>query len=204
MNNVIAVAGPVGSGKSSLVREVISQLDDAATLYFDHYEDITRKAPHELVQWIQDGADFDQFIIPGLARDLEKLKGGEAVTDPTTATVIEPRKYIIFEMPFGKGHTATAPFIDLLIWIDLPLDVALARKLREHTGMLLECPQPGKHYDGLSWLHGYLDNYLIFVHDILMIQHQQIRPAADLLLDGTDDPEQLSRKAALFIRKELT
>lgn len=203
MNYVIAVAGPIGSGKSSLVKALVHQLQDAATLSFDHYEGITRKAPHELVQWMQDGANFDRFIIPGLADDLEKLKRGEAVTDPVSAEIIQPAKYIVFEMPFGRAHTETAPYIDLMLWIDIPLDVALARKLREHSGVFLERVQPDKHHECLSWLNGFLDNYLIFVHDIMKIQHNQVRPGADLLLDGTSDLESLSRKASQFIRKTL-
>ena len=203
MNYVIAIAGPAGSGKSPLVRALVNQLHDASTLYFDHYEDITRKPPHELVQWIQNGADFDMFTIPGLACDLEKLKLGEAVADPITNETIEQRKYIVFEMPFGKAHAATAPFIDLLLWIDIPLDVALARKLREHTGMFLEHFHSDKLQECLTWMNGYLDSYLLFVHDILLIQYEQIRPGADLLINGLNDLESMSQKAVQFIRTEL-
>jgi uridine kinase len=204
MNYAIAVAGPIGAGKSSLVRGIVNQLHDSSTLIFDHYESITRKAPHELVQWINEGADFDKFSIPGLAGDLEKLKRGESVTDPVTAEIIESRKYIVFEMPFGRAHAETAQFIDLLIWIDLPLDVALARKLREHTGMFIENFQPERHQERLSWLQGYLDNYTLFVHDILLIQLERVRPAAEFLLDGTESIEVMSSKAAKFIRTKLT
>jgi energy-coupling factor transporter ATP-binding protein EcfA2 len=203
MSYVIALAGPIGSGKSSLVRALVNQLHDASMLYFDHYENITRKPPHELVKWIHSGADIDMFTIPGLVRDLEKLKQGEPVADPVTNEMVAPRKYIVFEMPFGKAHAATAPYIDLLLWIDLPLDVALARKVREHTGMFLERCHPDKHQECLAWLHGYLDSYLIFVHDILVIQHDKVRPQADLLLDGTSDLESMSQRISLFIRTKL-
>ena len=203
MSYVIAIAGPIGSGKSSLVRALFNQLPDAAMLSFDHYENITQKPPHELVQWIQNGADFDLFSIPGLARDLEKLKQGEAVADPVTNEMVEPRKYILFEMPFGKAHAATAPYIDLLLWIDLPLDVALARKVREHAGIFLERYHPDKHQECLAWLHGYLDSYLIFAHDILVIQHDKVRPQADLVLDGSSDLDSMSQRISLFIRTEL-
>ena len=203
MSYVIAIAGPIGSGKSSLVRALFNQLPDAAMLSFDHYENITQKPPHELVQWIQNGADFDLFSIPGLARDLEKLKQGEAVADPVTNEMVEPRKYVLFEMPFGKAHAATAPYIDLLLWIDLPLDVALARKVREHAGIFLERYHPDKQQECLAWLHGYLDSYLIFVHDILVIQHDKVRPQADLVLDGSSDLDSMSQRISLFIRTEL-
>lgn len=203
MSYVIAIAGPVGSGKSSLARALVNQLQDASMVTFDHYEDITQKKPHELVQWMQDGADIDQFTFPGLVRDLEKLKQGETVVDPVTDEIVEPRKYIVFEMPFGKAHAAIAPFINRLLWIDLPLDTALARKLREHNAMFSARFPADRHHECLVWLQGYLDSYLNFVHDILLIQHEKVRPGADLLLDGSKDQESMSKKATQYILAEL-
>ncbi len=203
MSYVIAIAGPVGSGKSSLVEALVKQLGDASMVCFDHYENITHRSPHELVQWIQDGADIDQFTFPTLVHDLEKLKRGETVEEPVTHENVEPRKYIVFEMPFGKAHSATAPFIDLLLWIDVPLDTALARKLREHSGIFLEHFSPDKHRECLNWVHGYLDSYLLFVHDILVIQHDKVRPGADFVINGLDDLENMSWQAVQFIRSQL-
>lgn len=203
MNYVIAIAGPVGSGKSSLVGALVNQLKDATTLYFDHYEDITLRPPHELVQWINNGADFNQFAFHGLALALEKLKQGETVTDPVTNELVESRKFIVFEMPLGRAHAETAHHIDLMIWIDLPLDVALARKLREHSEMFLERYNYEKLQECMSWINGYLDNYLLFVRDILLIQHEKVRPGADLLLDGTIKFNALCDQACQFICTEL-
>lgn len=203
MSYVVAIAGPPGSGKSSLVGALVKKLADAATLSFDHYEDITGRPPHEIKQWLQAGADFDRFVISALARDLKKLKEGEAVVDPVSGEVIEARKYIIFEMPFGKAQAATAANINLLLWIDLPLDVALSRTMREHTGIFLKRFPPDKHQECLTWLHGYLDGYLDFVHEVLAVQHEKVRPGADLLIDGLDDLEGMSQKAVQFIRTEL-
>lgn len=203
MSYVIAIAGPVGSGKSSLAAALVRQLGDAAMVRFDHYEDITRKTPGELVQWMQDGADIDRFTFPDLVRDLEKLKRGETVEDPVSHEIVEPRKYIVFEMPFGKAHAATAPFVDRLLWIDIPLDIALARKLREHAGAFLNETPPDRHQERLIWLYGYVDSYLAFVHDILLVQHDKVRPGADLVLDGLSDPESMSLAAERFVRTEL-
>lgn len=202
MSYVIAVAGPVGSGKSSLAGALVRQLGDAAMVRFDHYEDITRKTRGELVQWMQDGADIDRFAFPDLVRDLDKLKRGEAVEDPVTHEIVEPQKYIVFEMPFGKAHAATAPFVDRLLWIDIPLDIALARKLREYAGAFLNEP-PDRQQGSLIWLYGYVDSYLAFVHDILQVQHDKVRPGADLLLDGLTEPDSMSMAAEKFVRSEL-
>lgn len=204
MSYVIAVAGPIGSGKSSLVAALAEQLPDAAKLTFDHYEDVTRKAPPELMQWLESGADINRFEFANLARDLECLKQGVAVVSPVSGEKVEPCSHVVFEMPFGRAHAATAPFIDLVIWIDVPLDIALARKLREHAGMFLHRFQADDHRQCLAWLHGYLDNYLLFVHDVLAVQLDKVRPGADLLLDGRADLAAMTRQAAAFITSKLS
>ena len=43
MNYVIAVAAPVGGGKTSYVREIARILEDASIVYYDHYENLTEK-----------------------------------------------------------------------------------------------------------------------------------------------------------------
>ncbi|RII31325.1 MAG: hypothetical protein CXR30_00490 [Geobacter sp.] len=203
MPHIIAIAGPVGSGKTSLTRVLAQCLDDAATLYFDDYERITHNPAGDLVQWLQQGADINSFVIPGLADDLARLKQGESIVHPATGATLHPRKYIIFEMPLGKEHGETAPFIDLVLWIDLPADLALTRKLREYTGDFLARPVGNDYRSSLAWLHNYLDNYQLFIGDVLAVQRERIAPHADLRLDGRDAPERMAQQAAAFVRATL-
>ena len=69
MSKIIAVAAPIGGGKTSLVKAIANRLDDAAMLFYDHYEKATGQPVHDLEQWINNGADFNEFTIPGLADD---------------------------------------------------------------------------------------------------------------------------------------
>lgn len=201
MRYVIAVAAPVGGGKTSFVKALADRLKDATAIYFDHYEKATGKPVHHLVQWMQNGADFNDFIVPDLSRDLGQLKQGKSVVDPLTKKEIPSKKFIVFEMPLGKEHKDTAKHIDRLIWIDVPLDIALARKIKEFTGDFLTTHKPETHKDCMIWLHNYLANYLNVVRDVLRIQEERVRASADIVIDGRTDFETMIQRATEEIFK---
>lgn len=199
MSRVIAVAGPVGAGKSSLVHALGTRLPDAATLHFDSYERMTERPIGEIVEWLRSGADLDAMIVPGLARDLERLRDGHSVRDPQTGRSIEPRESIVFEMPLGRQHGPTAGLIDLVLWIDTPFDVALARRLREYALGFIERGDPARTEEFIGWIDGYLENYLAAVAELLRIQEQRVRPDADAVLDGRLAPNALLEAAVQAI-----
>jgi uridine kinase len=195
MNHVIAVAAPIGGGKTALVKAIANRLDDSATIFFDHYEKITESPVQDLEKWIAKGASFDDFIVPGLADDLKKLKQGESLFNPLMKTNTGPARYILFEMPLGKEQNETAGYIDLLIWIDIPPDIALAQKLKEFTGDFLAGVNdlnPGKL---VAWMDKYLDNYLKVVRKVLQIQQEKVSRNADIIIDGMMDIDAMALRA---------
>jgi len=183
---VIAVAAPVGGGKSTLVQGLAGRLPGASAIFFDHYERITEQPIEQIERWMQDGADLDEMVIPGLAEDLQALKQGRAVVDPLTMAAVAARKYLLFETQFGRQHAATGKHIDFLIWIDTPLDVALARKIRQFA-LELDARKPQALQAFAPWLRSYLDNYLAVVGGLLRIQRDTVGAHADLVVDGEQD-----------------
>lgn len=183
MTFIIAVAAPIGGGKTALVKGLAQALNGASTLHFDHYELATQKTPEELARWLAAGADFNELRAPGLLSALQALKRGEAVTDSAGGQVILPGDCLILEMPLGRAYAETADLIDAVIWLDIPLDVALARKLREFTAQALadESQDPREF---LRWLDAYLDQYTEQVRAILQLQKQRVAAGADIVLDG--------------------
>lgn len=200
MSYVIAVAAPVGGGKTSYVREIANTLKDASIIYYDHYENLTEKPVESIMEWLRNSGDFNDFDFSNLASDLEKLKNNEPVTDPVTHEKIFPEKYIVFEMPLGREHSKTSVYIDLLIWIDLPPDVALARKIKEFTESFLV--KNSDYRDSILWLDNYLANYLYITREVLKIQKEKVSPKADIVIDGEKDFEEMIKYCIKEIRKK--
>lgn len=181
---VIAIAAPIGGGKSTVVTALASALNDAATLRFDDYETATRQSVEELAKWLADGADFNQLQAPGLAEDLATLRNGDAITDRNGLAINAGAQDLIFEMPLGRAWSVTADNIDVLIWVNVPLDIALARRIREVSAdMLRQDAASAKR--GLGWLNDYLGHYIETIHKVLEAQRHVVRAQADLIVDGT-------------------
>lgn len=194
MTCLIAIAAPIGGGKTSLVTGLALALDGASTMHFDHYELATQKSPAELAGWIAAGADFNELRAPGLLAALQALKRGEAVTDPVTGASIHPGDHVILEMPLGREYAETADLIDVVIWVDTPLDVALARNIRSLAADAAEDPQRDPR-EFLQWLEAYLIQYTDQVRTILELQKHRVAASADVRLDGLQAPELLIAEA---------
>ncbi len=191
---VVAIAGPTGSGKTALAQSLVAQLGDACALHMDDYERMTREPIGDVQRWAERGADFDELQVPLLGEHLARLKAGEPVGG------IVPRKYIVFETQFGRAHAATGALIDSLIWIDVPLEVALARKLKAFAAEALRDERPR---DRLAWLDAYLGNYLALVRRLLVLQAERVRPQADLVLDGSGALEPMVARTRAHVLDRL-
>jgi uridine kinase len=200
---VVAVAGPVGAGKTTLVRGLARRLPGATTLHFDHFQQVTEHAIETIASWMRAGADPNAFRIPGLAESLAALARGRPAQDPATGATIPPGRIVLFDTPFGTLHADTAQHVDLLIWIETPLDVALARKLREFTGHFLETRRPEKFREFVPWLHGYLGSYLDVVADLMRLQKDKVGGSADVVIDGLGGIEAMVEAAAREIEERL-
>lgn len=191
---MVAVAAPIGGGKSALVYGLAAALGGAATLHFDDYELATRQSPEQLARWIAAGADFNSLRAPGFADALHSLGRGETIADRAGGEPIRPTRFLVLEMPLGRAYAETAELIDYLVWVDTPLDLALARNLRSLTVAALaeNADPPGF----LRWLDAYLGQYMDQVRLILELQRTRVAPAADLVLDGTRTQAELIAEAA--------
>lgn len=201
MTCLVAVAAPIGGGKSALVKGLAKALDGASTIHFDDYEVATQKSSAELARWIADGTDFNSLRAPGFAEALRALKRGESVANPASGEPVLPGEFVVLEMPLGRAYAATADLIDILVWVDTPLDVALARNIR---AMAVDAAAaPGAAQDFLRWLDAYLGQYPDQLRTILQLQKIRVAPAADIVLDGLQAPENLVAEAlrAIAIRR---
>lgn len=192
MNTVIAVSGPPGSGKTTLSLALAGALGDAASIHMDHYEQMTRKPLDEVERWMEEGAPFDGVPMPGLDEHLARLKAGHPVIDPATRVTVRPARYIVFETQFGRAHPGTGRHIDVLVWLDTPADVALARTLKAHTSAARREADEAGCAGRMAWLDGYLESYLRLVARLVTLQRDRVRPGADIVVDGARGPAVLA------------
>jgi uridine kinase len=193
MRYVIAVAGPAGGGKSSLVGALLGTLRDATAIHVDSYQRITDRPVREIARWMERGADFDEFSIPLLSDHLAALKRGQPVVDPQTGREIAPAKYILFETHFGRAHRDTGKHVDLLLWIDTPLDVALARNVIDLIAAR----------ESFAGLQRYLGSYLEDVRRLRLMQRERICADAEVVLDGAAPFEAMLGEAQRAILDRL-
>jgi len=196
MPTVVAIAGVAGAGKSSVVRELVGILPGAQAIHVDDYQRVTREPLDRLAAWLQDGADFDRFQIPLLGDHLSRLKRGEVIMDPIRMREISAERYVVFETHFGRAHQDTGRHIDVLVWVDTPLDIALARNVRSLLKPLL--PGGGLVPDAtrLLSLDGHLERYLASVRPLIELQVSRVRAGADLCVAGSGSPLQTARTIA--------
>ena len=110
---IIAIAAVSGGGKTTIITQLTQQLQNSKALFFDDYD---FKGPDDVLQWVDHGADYDEWDLTPLVRDLEEL-------------MAEPLEYILLDFPFSYQHSLTREFIDCTVFIDTPLDIALSRRM---------------------------------------------------------------------------
>lgn len=197
---VIAVAGPSGAGKTTLVRQLAAELDNAAQVYFDDYETVS-SYPEDLLRWMAAGADLNQWQTPRMADDLRMLRVGRAILLPDGKTTLQPTRYIVVEEPFGRERQELAPLIDFVVGIDVPLEIALARRIRRTFKRELELWDAEK---VLKKVDDYLDEYLRLGSTFYGAMNRRALASCDLAVDGKLPVEQLAEQIAAQVRSRFS
>jgi uridine kinase len=131
---VIVVSGPMGSGKTAVVRRLVELMGGAPALIFDHYDQYA-EWPQDMDRWIQTGADPNQVRVPRLKEDLLSLLEGASITHPLDDTIVNPSEYILLEDPFGQERQEIAEYIDRVVYVDVPPDVSVVRIVQRALGI---------------------------------------------------------------------
>ncbi|WEG14471.1 hypothetical protein PU629_08990 [Pullulanibacillus sp. KACC 23026] len=155
---VIAIAAVSGGGKTTITSNLKGKLQNSKTLFFDDYD---FDGPDDIIDWIDNGGNPDEWDLSPLIKDIKKLLN-------------EPLDYIILDFPFAYLHSKTSEFIDFAVFVDTPLDVAMARRIirdfkdRPAEDILLD-----------------LDNYIARGRRGYLGMLKTIKPNSDLIVDGT-------------------
>lgn len=161
MAYVISVAAVSGGGKTTVTRHLTQHLGHSTALYFDDY---TFNGPQDIRVWVENGADYNEWDLSPLIQELEVLQG-------------ESWDYIVIDYPFAYAHEQVGRLVDLAVFIDTPLDVAMARRfIRDFR------PNGDKE---LTDVIPEMENYLTRGRQGYLHMLDRIKPMSNLIIDGT-------------------
>ena len=161
---IVAINAISGGGKTTITRELQKRVHNSKALFFDDRNYDSDSGIDDVCEWVEAGADVNLFNLERLANDIEILKR-------------ENPDFIFLDYPFGYRHNKIGPYLNYSIFIDTPLDVAMARRiLREYEEKIITDIK-----DVLEDMKQYLErgrNAYLFGLD-------SIRENADFLVDGS-------------------
>lgn len=157
---VIAIASVSGGGKTTVTNELKDRLPLSTAIYFDDYD--FEEGPEDYFQWVQNGADYNDWDVETLANDIEPLLTKRSLN------------YVLLDYPFAYKNNRIKQYIDYAIFIDTPLDIALARRVLRDN--LYQPPDLLKN-DLYCYLSGGRAAYLEMI--------KTIKPNSDFVVDGS-------------------
>lgn len=161
---VIAIAAVTAGGKTTTVNEIKRQLSNVQTLHFDDY--VFEGEVDDFYQWVIDGADYNVWNLEPLEKDILKIKNNGTCD------------CLILDYPFAYCNEYIKKYIDVAVFIDTPLDIALARRiLRDMSNASGE--------DIRNDLRGYLK----YARAAFTQMQKDILPSSDYVIDGTMSTE---------------
>jgi uridine kinase len=156
---VISIAAVSGGGKTTITNQLISKLNKSKALYFDDYE--FEECPEDICEWVEKGADHNEWNLHPLIQDTQLLLDDQSLD------------YIVLDYPFAYLHNGMRNYIDIAIYIDTPLDIAMARRiLRDYK----ENP--------IDDIRNDLTNYIVRGRAAYINMEKTIKPSSDIVIDG--------------------
>lgn len=157
---VITIAAVSGGGKTTITESLTHELTNSKALFFDSYN--FDNCPADICKWIDDGANYDEWVLTPLIHDIQHLIRDSKLD------------YIIVDYPFAYLNREMGQFIDVSIFIDTPLDIAMARRiLRDFKE------------DTMSEIHNDLKHYMAHARKAYLEAIHTVKPNSDIVLDGS-------------------
>jgi uridine kinase len=191
MVKIIGISGIGGAGKSVLTN-ALSKALNATIIFWDDFDEIS-KDPADLIKWYNSTQDYSEWKYDSLAEVLKELKAGRKVICPATKKELIPTQYIVFDAPLGRRHSATGQYIDYSIFLNTPLDVALARRvLRDFRD---------KSNLNITKIFEELDFYLTSSRPLYEMNYEKME-LSDYIADGNQPIDKLVTSIVKQIKKD--
>lgn len=171
---IIAIAAVTAGGKTTIVNELKKRLPNTLSLHFDNYS--FAGEVDDFHAWVTEGADYNVWDLAPLISDIEKVKN-EANPD-----------YLLLDYPFAYCHDEMRRYIDCAIFIDTPLDIAMARRILRDR----------KDASG-DEIREDLEMYLKYARIAYVQMLEDILPSSDYVIDGTKELDEKVDEIAKII-----
>jgi uridine kinase len=176
MTKVVAICGCMGSGKTTLVRQLHQLIPRSSILLEDHYQTMTHMDALQLDRWRARGAHIAELNLNGFDVAVRQTIDGTA-----RSTSVSPPKILILESQFGRFHPLLSDLIDFQIWIDVPLDISLARRILQYTRTEMLGDSEAT---CLAELSGFCEMYLASTASLLREQNRLVEAVCDATLEN--------------------
>jgi uridine kinase len=190
---VVAVSGISGAGKTSLVSKLSARLGNAPSLFFDEYP----KVGPGIGPWLTSGSDPGDWQTPELAVHLKDLRAGNPINQLHDRGILSSPDFLVIEEPFGRSRPELAAYIDYSLFIDVPLEVALARRiLRDMSTIWRDCDRGQFEAEIAKYT-----NYYIAEGRLLYARLQELGlESCDVALDGFKSVDELANESEICVR----
>ena len=174
---IIAIGAVTAGGKTTVVNALKARLPRTASLHFDDYT--FDGEPDDLTQWVSKGEEFyNVWDLSPLKADVEKIiNSGEC-------------DYLLLDYPFAYQNKMMKDYLDCCIFIDTPLDIAMARRvLRDMKDASADD------------IRNEMNTYLKFARLCYIDMLTEILPDSDYVIDGAKELETIINEAIEIILK---
>ena len=162
---IIAVAALTAGGKTTIVNEIKQQMKNVKSLHFDDYS--FEGKVDDFYTWVMQGADYNVWDLSPLIKDICEIQESSECD------------YLLFDYPFAYCHKALSGYIDCAVFVDTPLDIALARRvlrdMKEATG---------------DEIREDMEIYLKYARVAYIQMLKDVLPSSDYVIDGTKELEE--------------
>ena len=173
---IIAIGAVTAGGKTTLVNAIKDKLTRTASLHFDDYS--FDGEVNDFYKWVSDGANYNVWDLSPLKADIEKIINSDRYD------------YLLLDYPCAYQNKMIKDYLDCCIFIDTPLDIALARKVLRD---MKESSADDIRYE--------MDVYLKYARIAYVQMLQDILPISDYVIDGTKELKIIINEAVEIILK---
>lgn len=154
---VIAIAAVAGGGKTTITKRLNKLISNSTAIYFDDYD--FEESPDDICRWIENGGNPNDWVLTPLIEDLRLLLSNDN------------HDYILLDYPFAYLHKKMSHMIDYTIFIDTPLDIAMARRIL-------------RDFNNYNEIKNDLCNYMEKGRKAYIHMIETILPDSDYVVDG--------------------